>query len=88
MCSSGCSFLTTVLIEVTTKWSWDPREGCRERLSPSANPVQPFLAALHCPWGTEKWVGADVSVVKSPSFWVVQSCPLTSSHQEVPTRKC
>lgn len=40
------------------------------------------------PLGTEKWVGADVSLVKSPSFWAVQGCPLASSHQEVPTRKC
>lgn len=40
------------------------------------------------PLGTERWVGADVSMVKSPSFWAVQGCPLASSHQEVPTRKC
>lgn len=79
----GCLFLTAVFVEVTAKWSWDPREGCRGRLSTSAAPhaasclqlsyssvlgsvvlgrvraLWPLLAALHCPWGTEKWVGCE-----------------------------
>lgn len=43
-----------------------------------------LLATPYCPWGTEKWVAADVSMVKSPRSWVVQGCPLTSCPRALP----